>query len=95
MSATSPNAMCAPCSSSGGQLRSIKDDYHLWWKFKGPKGVAGCKWNTRLRIEGRLAREENARWKSLTVDRPIPVAPPVRTTTLSFKVDRREEFSWR
>ncbi len=41
---------------------------------------------------GMLWRGKYARWKSRTVLRPIPVAPPVRTTTLCFNVDKRSGF---
>ena len=49
----------------------------------------------RVEVENgdvRLDWRRYARWKSRTVLRPIPVAPPVRTTTLSFRVESREGF---
>jgi hypothetical protein len=42
---------------------------------------------------GRSAR--GLPWKRVATERPIPVAPPVRTTTLSFRLESREGLSVR
>lgn len=47
---------------------------------------APCSAGVRVLFHTFNTKEENSRHSCWTVDRPIPVAPPVNTTTLSARV---------